>query len=64
MAYMVPAVRKNAALEAERAAQNAMPLSEPQPQHSARNTKSHRKAKLKAITEDLLSRFLAIPEGG
>ena len=52
--------KKIAALEAERATSQALSVSAPERCCSARESRSHRKAKLKDLAEDLLSLFSAL----
>ena len=59
---MAATSRKISALEAERLVQQALQYGEAQPCCSAKEAKSHRRDKLKAILDDLMSRF-AVLEG-
>ena len=48
------------ALEAQRMARQSPQQSKVLPHRSARETKSHRKTKLKAMAQDLMARFTAL----
>ena len=52
--------KKNSALEAESPARQAPPSCETQPHRPVKDSKGHRRAKLKAIADDLMARFLVL----